>query len=63
MEERLRTLRDKEICLNVQRAEHGGNKIADLEKQIAAFDGECARRMVKAEGFAKLLAKAGLDPV
>jgi uncharacterized protein YPO0396 len=59
--QRLGNLRRRETGLEVQRAGHGGNRISELDSRISALDAECARRMVKAENFGKLLAKAGLD--
>jgi uncharacterized protein YPO0396 len=63
LDKRLEELRRKERSLDLQRAGHGGNRIAELETRITALDADCTRRMAKAESFAKLLARAGLDPV
>jgi uncharacterized protein YPO0396 len=63
LERRLAGLREKQTDLNIQRAGHGGNRIAELESKIAALDADCAKRMAKAESFGQMLTKAGLDPV
>ena len=56
-------LRERETSLRVELAGHGGNRLAEIERQLA--DCEVARqsRMGKAEQFAALLSAAGLDPV
>jgi uncharacterized protein YPO0396 len=63
LDNRLKELRSKERDLDLQRAGHGGNRIAELENRITTLEGGCARRMLKAESFGALLARAGLDPV
>ena len=63
LDNRLKELRGKERDLDLQRAGHGGNRIAELEARITAIEGDCARRMAKAESFGALLARAGLEPV
>ena len=60
---RLTELRDKETSLNLQRAGHGGNRIAELERMIAATESASAQRQASADRFGRLLAQASLDPV
>lgn len=63
LESQLRVLRDRVGTLLVELAGHGGNRLAEIDRQIA--DGETARtaRMRKSEQFAELLKKAGLGQV
>lgn len=60
---RLAELRDKETSLNLQRAGHGGNRIAELERMITATEATSAQRQASAERFGRLLAQAKLEPV
>jgi len=60
---RLTELRDKETSLNLQRAGHGGNRIAELERMIAATESASAQRQASADRFGRLLAQVSLDPV
>jgi uncharacterized protein YPO0396 len=60
---RLTELRDKETSLNLQRAGHGGNRIAELERMITATEATSAQRQASADRFGRLLAQASLDPV
>ena len=55
---RLTELRDKETSLNLQRAGHGGNRIAELERMITATEATSAQRQASAERFGRLLAQA-----
>jgi uncharacterized protein YPO0396 len=59
----LKGLRQQETDLQVQRAGHGGNQLADVERQIS--DSETVRdaRRSRASAFGDLLKQAGLDPV
>src|SRR5258708_2800708 len=63
LESQLTVLRDRVGTLLVELAGHGGNRLAEIDRQIV--DGETARaaRMRKSEQFAELLKKAGLDQV
>jgi uncharacterized protein YPO0396 len=59
----LASLRDRETSLRIELAGHGGNRLAEIERQLTDCDQACRARMDKAERFAALLAAAGLDPV
>jgi uncharacterized protein YPO0396 len=59
----LRELRTRERGLEVARAGHGGNQLADLERQIEDSDRLRSSRAVRADSFGKLLVEAGLEPV
>jgi len=59
----LAQLRDRETNLRVELAGHGGNRLAEIERQLAECDQACQARMGKAERFAALLAGADLSPV
>jgi uncharacterized protein YPO0396 len=60
---RLLKLRERETDLNVQRAGHGGNRLAEIERRIADCEKLRGARAARSDTFAKLLAKAGLAPV
>ncbi len=59
----LKALRARETALMVERAGHGGNQLADLERRIAESEETRDTRRSRAGTFGDLLAKAGLDPV
>jgi uncharacterized protein YPO0396 len=59
----LARLRERETNLRVELAGHGGNRLAEIERQLTECDETCRSRMAKAEQFAGLLAAVGLDPV
>jgi uncharacterized protein YPO0396 len=63
LEATLARLRDRETNLRVELAGHGGNRLAEIERQLADCDQACRSRMDKAERYARLLAAAGLEPV
>ena len=63
LETRLRQLRDKETSLTVERAGQGGNRLAQLERQIEEGCAAAAKRMEKAGRIGELLARAGMRPV
>ena len=63
LEVTLAQLRDRETDLRVELAGHGGNRLAEIERQLAECDQACQARMGKAERFAVLLADADLSPV
>jgi uncharacterized protein YPO0396 len=56
-------LRDSETDLQVRRAGHGGNRLAEIERQIAEADQARAARLDRANRFGALLEAAGLEPV
>jgi uncharacterized protein YPO0396 len=49
--------------LRVDMAGHGGNRLADIERQLGECEESRQSRAARAELFAAGLAKAGLDPV
>ena len=64
LEERLEDLRARETDLNVERAGHGGNRLAEIERQDRRErDGSGPTRIEPAKAFAELLDQAGLAPV
>ena len=63
LEATLARLRDRETNLRVELAGHGGNRLTEIERQLADCDQTCQARMGKAERFAALLADADLGPV
>jgi len=63
LDEQLGGLRERETQLRVERAGHGGNRLAEIERQIGAEEKTRAARMARAQRFGNLLGEAGLDPV
>jgi uncharacterized protein YPO0396 len=63
LEATLARLRDRETNLRVELAGHGGNRLAEIERQLGDCDQACQARMGRAERFAALLADAGLGQV
>jgi uncharacterized protein YPO0396 len=63
LDEQLKGLRERETQLRVERAGHGGNRLAEIERQIDAEEKNRAARMTRAQRFGNLLDEAGLDPV
>ena len=63
LEERLEDLRARETDLNVKRAGHGGNRLAEIERQLEESERTRADRMGRHQRFTELLGQAGLDPV
>jgi uncharacterized protein YPO0396 len=63
LEATLAGLRDRETNLRVQLAGHGGNRLAEIERQLADCAEASRSRMDKAERYERLLVAAGLDPV
>jgi uncharacterized protein YPO0396 len=63
LESRQKELRERETRLRIEQAGHGGNRLADIERQITECEAACETRMERSERFAKLLAEAGLDPI
>jgi uncharacterized protein YPO0396 len=60
---RLRDLDEHKTRLEVARAGHGGNRLADIERQIGESEQARAARVARAKNFGKLLAEASLEPV
>jgi uncharacterized protein YPO0396 len=63
LEATLARLREREMNLRLDLAGHGGNRLAEIERQLAECDQACQSRMAKAERFAGLLADGELGPV
>jgi uncharacterized protein YPO0396 len=63
VEAELASLRLRDTSLQVELAGHGGNRIAEIKRQIEDCEEARKARMEKARRFAELLAAAGLDPV
>ena len=63
LEDQLKGLRERETQLRVERAGHGGNRLAEIERQIDEEEKTRAARMTRAQRFGTLLGEAGLDPV
>jgi uncharacterized protein YPO0396 len=59
----LKGLRQQETDLQVQRAGHGGNQLADIERQISDSEAVRDTRHARAVAFSDLLRQADLDPV
>ena len=56
-------LRGQETNLRVELAGHGGNRLAEIERQLTDCDAVRVSRLGRAERFAALLADADLAPV
>ena len=63
LEDQLKGLRERETQLRVERAGHGGNRLAEIEREIDEKEKTRAARIARAQRFGTLLAEAGLDPV
>ncbi|HEX6453333.1 MAG TPA: ATP-binding protein [Trebonia sp.] len=61
--DRLEGLRERETSLSIERAGHGGNRLAQIERQISDSERTRDARLDRAKRFSELLAQAGLDPV
>jgi uncharacterized protein YPO0396 len=59
----LEDLRERETSLNVKRAGHGGNRLAEIENRIADREKIRTTRVKRAEKFGELLVQGGLAPV
>ena len=59
----LTALQHRKDDLLLQRAGHGGNRLAFIEQQISSSDDERDARRSRAEAFGELLKQASLDPV
>jgi uncharacterized protein YPO0396 len=60
---RLGALREQERHLEVELAGHGGNRLAEIDRQLADAEKSAETRMEKGTRFSSLLAVAGLDQV
>ena len=63
LEGALGRLRQQETNLRVELAGHGGNRLAEIERQLTDCDAARVSRLGRAERFAALLADADLAPV
>ena len=63
LEAMLARLRDGQMNLRVELAGHGGNRLAEIERQLTECDEARKSRMNKAERFAALLTAADLKPL
>jgi uncharacterized protein YPO0396 len=63
LDEQLADLRERETRLNIDRAGHGGNQLADIERQIKESGQARDARMSRHQQFSALLLQAGLEPV
>ena len=59
----LEDLRAQETRLNIERAGHGGNRLAEIDRQLEESERTRADRMARHQHFADLLHQADLDPV
>jgi uncharacterized protein YPO0396 len=60
--QRLKDLRGRETQLHVERAGHGGGRLAEIERQLEESEKTRAARMARAQRFGALLSEAGLEP-
>ncbi|HTS96607.1 MAG TPA: ATP-binding protein [Streptosporangiaceae bacterium] len=63
LEAALARLRERQTSLHVDLAGHGGNRLAEIERQLADCDQARQSRTAKAGQFAALLSAADLGPV
>jgi uncharacterized protein YPO0396 len=63
LEESAKHLKARETQIRVDMAGHGGNRLADIERQLTECETSCQSRAGRAELFAAGLAEASLDPV
>ena len=56
-------MRERDTNQRLELAGHGGNRLAEIDRQLAECEAARASRMGRAERFAGLLAGAGLAPV
>ena len=63
LETRLKDLRARERSLDIELAGHGGNRLAEIERELAASEDDRDKRRERAGRFNALLAEAGLEPV
>ena len=63
LKERLAELREVEEQLTLERAGLGGNRLAEIERQVSELTASAEQRKAKAQRFADQLTAAGLEPV
>ncbi|QDW62292.1 ATP-binding protein [Oerskovia sp. KBS0722] len=63
LKEELSLLDAERQRLEVERAGHGGDRLTQIEGEVARREVERAERRAKADEYARYLAAAGLDPV
>ncbi|MFD6093762.1 ATP-binding protein [Oerskovia sp. NPDC060338] len=63
LKEELALLDAERQRLEVERAGHGGDRLAQIEGEVARREVERAERRAKADEYARYLAAAGLEPV
>jgi len=63
LSDQLGRLREQETQLNVQRAGHGGSRLAEIDRQLQEGERTRASKAARADSFGKLLARADLDAV
>ncbi|MGA9832237.1 MAG: ATP-binding protein [Trebonia sp.] len=61
--DRLDGLRVRERSLHVERAGHGGDRLAQIEQRLTDLEKSRAKRAARAVSFAESLTKVRLDPV
>jgi uncharacterized protein YPO0396 len=61
--DRLDGLRVRERSLHVERAGHGGDRLAQIEQRLTDLEKSRVKRAARAVSFAESLTKVGLDPV
>ena len=61
--DRLDGLRVRERSLHIERAGHGGDRLAQIEQRLTDLEKSRAKRAARAVSFAESLTKVGLDPV
>ncbi|HVB44966.1 MAG TPA: SbcC/MukB-like Walker B domain-containing protein [Streptosporangiaceae bacterium] len=60
---RLRQLRERETGLRIELAGHGGNRLVEIERQLAEEDQVRGARLARSGRFAELLTQAKMGPV
>jgi uncharacterized protein YPO0396 len=55
-------LREQETRLTLERAGHGGNRLAEIERQLDEGSRAAQQRMEKSERFGDLLTRAAMEP-
>jgi uncharacterized protein YPO0396 len=61
--DRLDGLRVRERSLHVERAGHGGDRLAQIEQRLTDLEKSRVKRAARAASFAESVTKVGLDPV